>query len=66
MGLLIDSNTKTPDGEELRWDTRVKDVLPDWQLMDKNTEANATIEDLLGEQMKQGYGILMGQLCELV
>lgn len=54
MGLLIDdfehgrNVTALPFGlTELTWRTRLKDLLPDWQLMDEWASERATLHDIL-------------------
>ena len=54
MGILIDdfangrNVTALPDGVELGWHTKVKDLLPnDWQLYDPIASDNANILDIL-------------------
>lgn len=54
VGLLIDRKTTLPNGQLLTWRTRIKDVLPEWKVMDEVTEANADIEDVLGEAQSVG------------
>lgn len=54
MGLLIDdfengrNITMLPPGlTELTWRTRLKDLLPDWQLMDEWASERANLHDIL-------------------
>jgi CubicO group peptidase (beta-lactamase class C family) len=49
VGILIDRETLLHNGDKLTWNTKIKDVLPDWRLMDKRAEKNADIEDVLCE-----------------
>lgn len=47
IGLLIDNNTLLPNGETLQYDTKVKDILPDWELMDQYARDHIDFLDLL-------------------
>jgi len=55
IGLMIQDKTPSRPavGERtssiLDWSTRIKDILPDFQMTDKTTESEVTIEDLLSE-----------------
>lgn len=49
VGLLIENHTRLPNGELLAWDTKVKDVLPEWQLMDEYASDHVDVVDLLSE-----------------
>jgi hypothetical protein len=40
---------RLPNGELLAWDTKVKDVLPEWQLMDEYASDHVDVVDLLSE-----------------
>lgn len=49
VGILIARDTRLPNGETLTWTTKIKTVLPDWTMMDKEVEENTDIEDALGK-----------------
>lgn len=49
LGLLIDRQTKLGNGQVLNWSTKIKDVIPGWDLMDKEAAEKITLEDLLGK-----------------
>ncbi|KAJ7916461.1 beta-lactamase/transpeptidase-like protein [Mycena leptocephala] len=37
-------------GEKLRWDTKIKDVIPEWGLMDENMQNGVMIQDMLSHR----------------
>ncbi|KAL7421507.1 hypothetical protein Q5752_003276 [Cryptotrichosporon argae] len=47
IGLLVTNGTQLPGGGTLDWSTKVKDVLPDWQLMDTVASEHVDLTDLL-------------------
>ncbi|KAJ7067221.1 beta-lactamase/transpeptidase-like protein [Mycena amicta] len=47
VGLLIKNDSLA---ERLRWDTKIKDVLPEWQLMDNSISDGVTIQDMLSHR----------------
>lgn len=55
VGLLIERGTLLKNGQKLKWNTKIKDVLPDWKLLDRSTEENADIEDVLCESKYQAF-----------
>ncbi|ORX38534.1 beta-lactamase/transpeptidase-like protein [Kockovaella imperatae] len=55
VALLIHDGTKLPNGEPLKWETRVKDALGDaWEMKDQYATEHCTLHDLSG--MKIGLG----------
>jgi hypothetical protein len=66
VGLLIDRKTTLPNGQLLTWRTRIKDVLPEWKVKDEVTEANADIEDVLGEAHYHPIGSLRSDKAQLI
>ncbi|WVQ81202.1 hypothetical protein IAT38_003324 [Cryptococcus sp. DSM 104549] len=47
VGLLIHNNTKLPNGETLGWSTKIKDILPEWKLMDEYASNQVDLIDLM-------------------
>lgn len=47
LSLLIDNNTILSNGELLRYDTKVEDVLGDWKLVDPYMSEHLDLLDLL-------------------
>ncbi|KAF7320624.1 Beta-lactamase domain-containing protein [Mycena chlorophos] len=52
VGLLVKNESlRAARGRELRWDTKVKDLLgPEWGLMDDEMENGATLQDMLSHR----------------
>ncbi|KAF9524497.1 beta-lactamase/transpeptidase-like protein [Crepidotus variabilis] len=51
IGLLVHNGSLTDlKGRRLSWQTKVKDVVPGWGLMDKDAESGSTIQDLLSHR----------------
>nr|GAT61299.1 predicted protein [Mycena chlorophos] len=52
VGLLVKNESlRAARGTELRWDTKVKDVLgSEWGLMDEDMENGATLQDMLSHR----------------
>ncbi|KAF9524491.1 beta-lactamase/transpeptidase-like protein [Crepidotus variabilis] len=50
-GLLIHNNSLSDlQGRRLNWQTKMKDLIPGWSLMDKDAEVGSTIQDLLSHR----------------
>jgi CubicO group peptidase (beta-lactamase class C family) len=51
IGLLINNDTKLPNGNTLGWDTKIADILPKdmWKLPDEYASAHVDIVDLMCE-----------------
>jgi hypothetical protein len=47
--MLIDNCTVLPTGGKLSLETKMKDIFPEWSLIDKNAEANMTLHDMMSE-----------------
>jgi hypothetical protein len=47
VGMMIENGTLLPNGDKLDWHTKVKDVLPEWKLMDDYASDHVDIVDLL-------------------
>ena len=48
VGLLISNETLAKErGRELHWDTRAKDLFPQWKMMDEYTNLETNIQDML-------------------
>ncbi|KAJ7209185.1 beta-lactamase/transpeptidase-like protein [Mycena pura] len=51
VGLLIKNDSlAAARGEPLRWDTKIKTVLPEWGLMDESMQNGVTIQDMLSHR----------------
>ncbi|KAJ7758369.1 beta-lactamase/transpeptidase-like protein [Mycena metata] len=51
VGLLIKNESlAAARGEKLRWDTKIKNVLPEWALMDEEMQNGVTIQDMLSHR----------------
>ncbi|KAJ7024026.1 beta-lactamase/transpeptidase-like protein [Mycena alexandri] len=51
VGLLIKNESlEAARGEKLRWDTKIKDVLPEWGLMDEEMQNGVMIQDMLSHR----------------
>ena len=48
IGMHIENHTLLVSGDELDWDTKMKDILPEWRLMDQYASDHADVTDLLG------------------
>jgi len=46
LGCLIEDGHTLPDGQKLRWGTRVKDVFPQWAPPDETIREQCTLGDL--------------------
>ena len=49
LGMLIENGTSLPDGQLLTWDTKVKSILPEWELVDPYASAHVDLVDLASE-----------------
>lgn len=49
VGLLIKRQTPLSNGLRLDWSTKIKDIIPEWRLMDRDATENANLIDLLSE-----------------
>jgi CubicO group peptidase (beta-lactamase class C family) len=49
IGMLIENNTTLDNGKKLEYGTKVKDILPDWQLLDQHISDHIDVLDLLCE-----------------
>jgi CubicO group peptidase (beta-lactamase class C family) len=51
VGLLIKNDSlAAARGEKLRWDTKIKDVIPEWGLMDDEMQNGVMIQDMLSHR----------------
>ena len=48
VGMLIENHTLLVSGEYLDWSTKIKDILPEWKLLDEYASDHADVVDLLG------------------
>lgn len=53
IGLLIENGTRLSSGEQLGWNTKIKDVVPDWDMRDKYARDHVDITDLLGRSSRR-------------
>jgi len=51
IGLLIENDTVLDNGNQLEYDTKIKDILPDWQLQDTYMRDHLDLVDLLGSSL---------------
>lgn len=49
IGWLIHNETVLPNGEKLGYDTKIVDILPDWDLVDEYAREHIDVLDLLCE-----------------
>jgi hypothetical protein len=47
IGMLIENNTTLDNGKKLEYGTKIKDILPDWQLLDQHISDHVDVLDLL-------------------
>ncbi len=47
VGMLVENNTILASGERLDWSTKIKDILPEWKLMDEYASNHADVIDLM-------------------
>ncbi|ORY35068.1 beta-lactamase/transpeptidase-like protein [Naematelia encephala] len=47
IGMLINNGTALPSGEELDWSTKIKDIMPEWKLMDEYASDHTDLIDLM-------------------
>lgn len=47
IGMLIENHTILPNGEVLDWSTKVKDILPEWKLLDEYASDHVDLVDLM-------------------
>lgn len=64
IGLLINNNTLLPDGDTLQYSTKVKDILPDWDIIDDYARDHLDLLDLLCEPDTYFTSILLGDDTE--
>ncbi|KAJ7877883.1 beta-lactamase/transpeptidase-like protein [Mycena leptocephala] len=51
VGLLIKNESlAAARGDKLRWDTKIKDVIPEWGLMDEDMQNGVMIQDMLSHR----------------
>jgi CubicO group peptidase (beta-lactamase class C family) len=49
IGMLIENDTVLGNGKKLEYSTKIKDILPDWQLLDQHISDHVDVLDLLCE-----------------
>ena len=77
VGLLVHNKTLAEErGEELKWSTKIRDLIPEWGLMDEEMDRGVSLQDMLshrtgmprhdysGTQRKGGVSEMVGsQYC---
>jgi hypothetical protein len=48
IGLLIENKTVLENGDRLDYSTKIKDILPDWRMVDPYMQDHLDVLDLLG------------------
>jgi CubicO group peptidase (beta-lactamase class C family) len=48
IGLLIENGTILENGDKLDYNTKIKNILPDWRMLDPYMQDHLDILDLLG------------------
>ena len=48
IGLLIENETVLENGDKLDYSTKIKNILPDWRMLDPYMEDHLDVLDLLG------------------
>ena len=47
VGLLISNKTLAEErGEEIKWPTKIRDLIPEWGLMDEETDRGVSLQDM--------------------
>ncbi|WVR08835.1 hypothetical protein IAU60_005893 [Kwoniella sp. DSM 27419] len=46
VGMLVENQTALANGDTLKWTTKIKDLLPEWKLMDEYASDHANLIDL--------------------
>lgn len=59
-GLVISNESLNP---RIGWDSRMKDVFPDWKLLDSEATEKATIEDVMSHQTGLPVGLSLSFIC---
>ncbi|KAH9484585.1 Protein flp [Psilocybe cubensis] len=51
VGLLISNKTLTEErGQELKWSTKIRDLIPEWGLMDDDMDRGVSLQDMLSHR----------------
>ena len=51
VGLLISNKTLTQErGEEIKWSTKIRDLIPEWGLMDEEMDRGVSLQDMLSHR----------------
>jgi hypothetical protein len=48
IGLLIENETVLENGDKLDYSTKIKNILPDWRMLDPYMQDHLDVLDLLG------------------
>lgn len=57
IGILIENSTMLDNGKKLEYCTKIKDILPDWQLLDQHISDHVDVLDLLCEFLLESVRI---------
>ena len=51
VGLLISNETLAKErGKEIKWSTKIRDLIPEWGLMDEHMDRGVTLQDMLSHR----------------
>ena len=51
VGLLISNKTLAEErGEEIKWSTKIRDLIPEWGLMDEEMDQGVSLQDMLSHR----------------
>ena len=51
VGLLISNETLAKErGQEIKWSTKIRDLIPEWGLMDEHMDRGVTLQDMLSHR----------------
>ena len=51
VGLLISNKTLAEErGEEIKWSTKIRDLIPEWGLMDEEMDRGVSLQDMLSHR----------------
>jgi len=51
VGLLVSNKTLAEErGAEIKWSTKIRDLIPEWKLMDEDMDRGVTLQDMLSHR----------------
>ena len=59
IGMLVENGTMLYNGKKLEYGTKIKDILPDWQLLDRHISDHVDVLDLLCEFLLESVCIYL-------